>query len=140
MTITTIAKRFTFEAAHHLPTVPEHHKCHRMHGHSYGVEFQFTGNTNKNGFCDGIDYSDIAAVWARLHEKLDHRTLNDVEGLEIPTTENLVVWIAKEFVNACGYEHRALKASLSKVRVQEAPTTWCEFVVSQVWRRFAERK
>jgi 6-pyruvoyltetrahydropterin/6-carboxytetrahydropterin synthase len=126
MTTTTIAKRFTFDAAHFLPTVPEHHKCRRMHGHTYEVELRFTGPTANNGFCAGIDYGDIAAVWARLHERVDHRTLNDVAGLEVPSTENLVNWIWTEFVRECGVEHAKLAAHFSGVRVAESSTTWCE--------------
>jgi 6-pyruvoyltetrahydropterin/6-carboxytetrahydropterin synthase len=134
MTTTTISKRFTFDAAHFLPTVPEHHKCRRMHGHTYHVELRFTGPTDAAGFCGGIDYSDIGGVWTRLHERLDHRTLNDVPGLEVPSTEHLVAWIAREFVAACGTEHRKLVTHLSGVAVQESATTSCELVVNQAWR------
>lgn len=126
MTTTTIAKRFTFDAAHCVPTFPEHHKCHRMHGHTYVVELQFTGPTLESGLCAGIDYGDIAAVWSRLNEKIDHRVLNEVAGLEVPTTENLVAWIWKEFVRACGVEHIRLAQHFSGVRVQESSSTWCE--------------
>src|ERR1044072_6711432 len=91
--ITTIAKRFTFDAAHHLPTVPADHKCHRMHGHTYAVEFRFSGTTHDNGFCAGIDYDDIAKMWAKIDATLDHRELNLIRVLEVPSTENLVKWI-----------------------------------------------
>jgi len=131
---TTIAKRFDFEAAHFLPTVPEHHQCHRMHGHSYGVELRFSGRTDAVGFCAGIDYSDISAVWARLHERLDHRTLNDVLGLDVPSTENLVAWIAQTFIAACGAEHQKLRDALVSVQVKESRTTWCELEVTKAWR------
>lgn len=132
--ITTISKRFTFDAAHFLPTVPEHHKCRRMHGHTYVVELVFSGRTDDNGFCAGIDYGDIAAVWDRIDRKLDHRTLNEVEGLEVPTTENLVAWLVEEFRAQCGLEHEKLKTSLKRVRVHESSTTWCEIEVCQPWR------
>jgi 6-pyruvoyltetrahydropterin/6-carboxytetrahydropterin synthase len=131
---TTISKRFTFDAAHHLPTVPEHHKCHRMHGHTYGVELRFTGATADNGFCGGIDYGDIAAVWSRIHDRIDHRTLNDVPGLEVPSTEVLAGWIVREFIRECGTEHARIATHLSGVRVNESETTWCEIEVSQAWR------
>lgn len=131
---TTIAKHFTFDAAHWLPSVPEHHKCHRMHGHTYRVELRFTGRIDAAGFCGGIDYSDIGAVWSRIHERVDHRVLNEIAGLEIPTTEVLAWWIAREFVDRCGMEHRKLAARLSGVRVSESSTTWCDVSISQAWR------
>lgn len=130
--ITTIAKRFSFDAAHWLPTVPDHHKCRRMHGHTYGVELRFTGEPCAKGFCAGIDYSDIGAIWARIHDRVDHRTLNDVPGLEVPSTEILVSWIATEFRKACGHEHERIKRALSSVRVSESETTWCE--IATRWR------
>lgn len=137
MTMTTIAKRFTFDAAHFLPTVPEHHKCHRMHGHTYVVELRFTATTDASGFCGGIDYGDIGAVWTRVDAKLDHRTLNDVPGLEVPTTEVLVEWIARSFIAECGDGNARLRAHLSSVRVHESSSTWCEYEVVQSDRGIA---
>lgn len=136
---TTISKRFTFDAAHFLPTVPVHHKCRGMHGHTYAVELRFRGATDARGFCAGIDYGDIATVWERLHRLLDHKVLNEVAGLEVPSTEILVVWIAERFVEMCGREHAKLRNHLSSVLVRESETTWCEYVVSQAWRRNARR-
>ena len=124
--ITTIAKHFTFDAAHFLPTVPEGHKCRRMHGHTYEVEFRFRAPTAVNGFAGGIDYADIAAAWAEIADKIDHRTLNEVPGLEVPSTENLVEWMI------CSW--RAISSStrlaLHSVRVAESSTTWCEGTVA----------
>lgn len=128
--ITTIAKQFTFDATHFIPTVPEHHKCRRMHGHTYKVELQFTGTTDEKGFCCGIDYGDIGALWSRIHAQIDHRTLNEVIGLEVPTTENLVVWIGRAFVKECGTEHVAMRRALTMIRIAESDTTWCEALVT----------
>jgi 6-pyruvoyltetrahydropterin/6-carboxytetrahydropterin synthase len=127
----TIAKHFTFDAAHFLPTVPEHHKCRRMHGHTYGVELRFVGSPDASGFCAGIDYADIAAIWARIFDRVDHRLLNEVPGLEVPTTEILVSWIAGEFRAACGLEHEKMRRALASVRVSESATTWCEIDLRQ---------
>lgn len=138
--IVTIAKRFTFDAAHHLPTVPEFHKCHRLHGHTYGVEFVFKGRVDDKGFCAGIDYSDIAAVWDRIHRRVDHYCLNDIPGLEVPTTENLAPWITAEFVRCCGHEHSKLASALTRVRVSESSSTWCEVEVQTGWRKPNGRK
>ncbi len=85
-------KAFTFEAAHRLPNVPEGHKCARLHGHSFRVEVHVSGPV------DGalgwvMDFADIMAACAPLRDELDHRYLNDIAGLENPTSENIGRWI-----------------------------------------------
>lgn len=133
MTFVRIAKQFTFDAAHFIPTFPEGHKCRNLHGHTYVVELQFVGLTDPaTGLCSsesgpGIDYADIAEAFSPVLAQLDHRELNRVPGLEIPTTEVLVLWIARAFYstwNASKFQH--LVDALSTVRVQESSTTWCE--------------
>ena len=87
-----IAKDFTFEAAHLLPHVPEGHKCARLHGHSFKVEIAISGPVNPDtGWF--IDFGELYDLWAPLHDKLDHRYLNDIPGLENPTSEVLSKWI-----------------------------------------------
>jgi 6-pyruvoyltetrahydropterin/6-carboxytetrahydropterin synthase len=82
-----------FEAAHRLLALPEGHKCKRMHGHSYEVTMEFEGTPDAAcGFV--IDFAAIDAVWDEMcGGLLDHRYLNDVEGLEVPSVENICVWI-----------------------------------------------
>ena len=81
-----------FEAAHRLPKVPQGHKCARLHGHSFKVELVVSGPVNpETGWF--IDYGEIDALWQPLHEQLDHNYLNDIAGLENPTSENLAKWI-----------------------------------------------
>jgi len=89
----TITKDFRFESAHHLPHVPEGHKCRRIHGHSFRVEVQITGDVDPlTGWV--MDFADIKAACKPLEEQLDHRYLNaDVPGLENPTSEVIAVWI-----------------------------------------------
>ena len=83
---------FRFEAAHRLPNVPEGHKCARLHGHSYFVRLTIDGTVNpETGWV--IDFDDIASAFNPLLAQLDHYYLNEVEGLENPTSENLAVWI-----------------------------------------------
>ncbi len=87
-----IFKRFRFEAAHRLPNVPPDHKCFRLHGHSFEVELAVVGPVgDQSGWV--IDFADIARAFEPIHKALDHRCLNDVEGLENPTSELLCRWI-----------------------------------------------
>ena len=87
-----LRKTFQFEAAHRLPHLPKSHKCRRLHGHSFRVEIVAAGECDpKLGWL--MDYADIAAHFKPLWEKLDHRYLNEIPGLENPTSENLAAWI-----------------------------------------------
>lgn len=89
-----ITQAFTFEAAHRLPNVPATHRCHRMHGHSYRVELRLEGPVDPHtGFV--VDFFDVEAAFRPLLERLDHSCLNEIEGLENPTAENIAIWIWK---------------------------------------------
>lgn len=91
MLTATIWHRFRFDAAHQLNRLPEGHKCKRLHGHSYVVELELRGPVDRRGFV--ADYDDLAIAWAPLHEDLDHYFLNEVPGLEVPSTEILATWM-----------------------------------------------
>lgn len=85
-------KEFTFEAAHRLPNVPEDHKCHRLHGHSFRVKLHVSGPMDEDlGWV--IDFAEIKSAFKPIYERLDHHFLNEIEGLENPTSENLAIWI-----------------------------------------------
>jgi 6-pyruvoyltetrahydropterin/6-carboxytetrahydropterin synthase len=87
-----LVKDFRFEAAHLLPKVPAGHKCRRLHGHSFQVDVEVCGEVDADlGWL--VDYADIQAAFAPLLEQLDHRYLNEIEGLENPTSEILARWI-----------------------------------------------
>ena len=87
-----ISQAFSFEAAHLLPNVVEGHRCRRLHGHSYRVELTLAGPVDPvSGFV--ADFFAIAAAFKPLLERLDHHYLNEIEGLENPTAENIAVWI-----------------------------------------------
>jgi 6-pyruvoyltetrahydropterin/6-carboxytetrahydropterin synthase len=87
-----LRKTFQFEAAHLLPRLPESHKCRRLHGHSFQVEVAVAGTCDPNlGWL--IDYADISEAFRPLWEQLDHRYLNEVPGLDNPTSENIAIWI-----------------------------------------------
>ena len=91
-TRTEIFKEFSFEAAHRLPFVPEDHKCARLHGHSFKVEIVIAGECHpKLGWL--MDYADISKAFKPVWDKLDHFYLNEIPGLENPTSENIAVWI-----------------------------------------------
>lgn len=90
--VVELTKKFTFEAAHNLPNTPEGHKCRRLHGHSFTVIVEVKGEVDEHsGWL--IDFADIAEAWKPLHARLDHYYLNEIEGLENPTSENLSRWI-----------------------------------------------
>ena len=87
-----ISQAFRFEAAHVLPNVAEEHRCRRLHGHSYRVELRLEGPVDPvTGFV--ADFLAIEAVFKPLLDRLDHYYLNDIEGLENPTAENIAIWI-----------------------------------------------
>jgi 6-pyruvoyltetrahydropterin/6-carboxytetrahydropterin synthase len=90
--IVELMKEYRFEAAHRLPRVAEGHKCSRVHGHSYKVELLVTGEVDPaTGWL--IDFGVIDECWGELHDRLDHRYLNDVAGLDNSTCENLAAYI-----------------------------------------------
>lgn len=92
--IVELRKTFQFEAAHLLPHLPKVHKCRRLHGHSFQVEVVVAGECDPNlGWL--MDYADIAAAFRPIWGKLDHRYLNEVPGLENPTSEIVAAWIWK---------------------------------------------
>jgi len=89
---TEIRRDFRFEAAHRLPKVPPGHKCGRMHGHSFLVTVVVGGEVDPElGWI--LDFAEIDEAIRPLRERLDHYTLNDIEGLENPTSELLAAWI-----------------------------------------------
>lgn len=148
----TIAKRFTFDAAHMLGHLPNDHPCSRLHGHTYGLELVLTGPVNpKTGFV--VDYADIATAYnERVHSVLDHRFLNEVEDLAVSSTEILAMWCFSRLVSHPLLGHGwqladpqrpgrgwhelvgdvVVYTMLQRVRVMESSTTWCE-VDHQQW-------
>lgn len=111
-----IYKEFTFEAAHLLPNVPEGHKCGRLHGHSFMARIYVSGDVDpRTGWI--IDFSELKTHFAPVYQQLDHYYLNDIEGLENPTSENLARWIWNRL--------KADLPMLSKVEIRETCTSGC---------------
>lgn len=90
--IATIFKVFHFESAHYLPRVPTAHKCSNMHGHSYSVEIHCRGEVSPE-FGWVADFSSLVDAFESLRRRLDHHCLNNIEGLENPTSERLAEWL-----------------------------------------------
>jgi 6-pyruvoyltetrahydropterin/6-carboxytetrahydropterin synthase len=92
MSTLELRKNFQFEAAHLLPHLPANHKCRRLHGHSFQAEIAIAGPCDpKLGWV--MDYAEMSDAFKPLWEQLDHRYLNEVPGLENPTSEQIAVWI-----------------------------------------------
>lgn len=112
-----IFREFTFEAAHRLPHVPEGHKCARLHGHSFRVEIHVRGEVDPElGWV--MDFAELKKAFQPLDDQLDHRYLNDVDGLENPTSENLARWIWDRLTDTL---------PLSAVQVRETCTSGCVY-------------
>lgn len=117
-----ISKTFQIEAAHRLPNVPPGHKCAHLHGHSYQIELVVRGPVDgKLGWV--TDFADISAAFAPLRERLDHHCLNEISGLENPTSENLARYVHDAL-------QRALPA-LYAVVVHETATSKCRYAPSE---------
>jgi 6-pyruvoyltetrahydropterin/6-carboxytetrahydropterin synthase len=113
-----IARSFSFEAAHRLPNLPPGHKCERLHGHSFRVELVCEGEADPTtGWL--IDFADIKRAFAPFLERLDHRYLNEIDGLENPTAENLARWIWTRM--------KPVLPHLSQVNLAETCTSRCEY-------------
>lgn len=84
-------RRYRFQSAHRLPRVPLGHKCGRLHGH--GFEVIVHANQDAGGRAISIDYDHLDAIWAPFHYQLHHRYLNDIDGLDNPTSEVIAGWL-----------------------------------------------
>lgn len=116
--ILELRKTFQFEAAHLLPKLPRSHKCRRLHGHSFQVEVVVRGECDPSlGWV--MDYAEISRAFKPVWEKLDHRYLNEVRGLENPTSEHIAAWIWRRLKPAL--------PALTEIAVAETCTARCVY-------------
>ena len=113
-----IYKEFTFEAAHRLPNAPAGHKCARLHGHSFRLAVHVSGPVDpRAGWV--MDFGEIKAAVKPIIDRLDHYYLNDIDGLENPTSENLARWVWRRL--------KPLLPALSKIIINETCTSGCVY-------------
>ena len=107
---------YHLESARRLPYLPPEHPCSRLHGHSFRVEVHVSGPLDaKLGWV--VDFADVDAAWAPIKATLDHRYLNDVPGLENPTSELLAIWIWQRL--------KPVLPGLTKIVIQETTSSGC---------------
>jgi 6-pyruvoyltetrahydropterin/6-carboxytetrahydropterin synthase len=113
-----LTKEFGFESAHRLPHAPDDHKCRRLHGHSFRCEVVVAGEVDPaRGWF--IDYAAITDAFEPLRLALDHHYLNEIDGLENATSENLCRWIWERLVGRVPGLHR--------VTIRETCTARCDY-------------
>lgn len=113
-----IFKDFTFDAAHRLTGVPAEHKCARLHGHTYHLRIYIKGPIHaQTGWI--MDFGDVKKAFAPILDRLDHHYLNDIPGLENPTSERLIQWIWEETI--------LVLPSVSRLELRETCTSGCTY-------------
>ena len=108
-------KDFRFEAAHKLPLVPRDHKCFQLHGHSFKVRVYIEGTLSNMGWV--MDFGDLKNICNPLIETLDHSYLNEIEGLDNPTSENIAIWLWERLIKQL--------PELSAIEIMETCTSGC---------------
>ena len=114
-----IHKSFTFDSAHSLPNVPEGHKCKNIHGHTYHLKVFLEGDLDSYlGWV--MDFGDLKNIINPLIERIDHKNLNDIHGLENPTCEIFIKWIWDEL--------KPDLPLLSRIELNETPTSGAIYI------------
>jgi 6-pyruvoyltetrahydropterin/6-carboxytetrahydropterin synthase len=109
---TRIGRIYRFESAHHLPLLPEGHRCRNLHGHNYRIEVVVSGKLDPRGFV--MDFAEMDAAIMPMIKEVDHRLLNEIAGLENPTAEIIANWFFQR-IKGC-----------ESVRVYENDDCWAE--------------
>lgn len=113
-----IFRLFHLQCARRLPHLSDDHPCSRLHGHSFRVELSVEGGLDPV-FGWVMDFAALDAAWQTVHTQLDHRYLNDMPGLENPTSENLAMWL--------WHTLRPQLNGLSKITVMESHDSGCTY-------------
>ena len=105
-------REFTFDSAHFLPNVPEGHKCSNMHGHTYRLKLFIEGELD-TALGSIMDFSELKLHVSKILNIIDHKTLNDIPGLQNPTCELLAIWL--------WHNIKAVVPVLKKIELYETP-------------------
>lgn len=109
-----IYREFSFDAAHCLPQLPPEHKCRSLHGHTYRLKIFIKGNPDPR-FGWIFDFKELKNKISTVIEEVDHKTLNQVPGLENPTAENITLWFWQRL--------KPLFPGLSRIELKETDAT-----------------
>ena len=90
-----ITKQFTFEAAHYFPNMRQGHIYRKIPGHSFVVEVTFFGKKNKESQWV-TDFDELSKSLNEIKKKLDHKCINDIKEIGLPSLENISCWIGKQ--------------------------------------------
>ena len=113
-----VIRKFHFHAAHHVPSFPDGHQCRRVHGHTFHGELVLEGEVNpQTGLA--VEFAHVKTTLQKVIDVVDHQLLNDIEGLENPTTELLCDWFWKQL--------KPLLPQLKTIRLQETPNNIVEY-------------
>lgn len=109
-----IFKKFTFDSAHFLPNVPEGHKCKEIHGHTYKLTVFLEGELEKD--LNWVsDFAEVKRVIKPVIDRIDHKLLNNIEGLENPTCEQIAIWLWDKI--------KGDMPLMSRIELHETPTS-----------------
>lgn len=113
-----LKQQFQIESARHLPHLDNTHPCSQIHGHSFVIWLTFHGPIKQpQGWL--IDYNDIQQKVNPIIKQIDHKLLNNISGLENPTTENLCIWLFEKI--------QKLLPEITRVTIKETPATECSY-------------
>ncbi|MGF1678423.1 MAG: 6-pyruvoyl tetrahydropterin synthase family protein [Candidatus Methylacidiphilales bacterium] len=114
----TLSRKFSFDAAQSLDVFPEGHKCRNLHGHTFTLVVSVTGEVDP---LTGMyyDHAEIARQVTPWVEMLDHRYLNEIEDLNVPSLENIARWFWVRL--------NPTLPGLSEIVLHETPTSWCTY-------------
>ena len=113
-----VFKTFSIEAARSLPNLSDEHPCTNIHGHSFKITITVSGDINETtGFV--IDFGDVDTAFKPIFQMIDHSYLNDIEGLENPSSENMCRWIWIRLAPTL--------PGLSQIEIKETDSTGCTY-------------